>query len=178
MKTWNYTWRILEIVCNKLSSILECLCAWTSSRKKPPVSDHSVFAFWVVAYGRFNSKSLGDWWHAKKLKLSASVFFFLIIILFLAGSYLDFKICFCPFSFFLSSSSPVFFLSFFFFYVQTRLANQCLLRFLQIYFPFNKTGYSTCFTYVNFEHIIFSNSFGSDWNIENVVSQMHFWYYL
>lgn len=98
------------------------------------------------------------------------LFFFLIIILFLAGSYLDFKICFCPFSFFLSSSSPVFFLIFFFFYVQTRLANQCLLRFLQIYFAFNKTGYSPCclaFTYINYEHIIFSNSFGSDWNIAN-----------
>ena len=89
------------------------------------------------------------------------VFFFLIIILFLAGSCLGFKICFCPFSF-LSSSSPVFFLIFFFFYVQTRLANQCLSRFLQIYFAFNKTGYSPCclaFTYINYEHIIFSNSF-------------------
>ena len=34
------------------------LSAWISSRKSPCgsilVSDHSVFAFWVVAYGRFD----------------------------------------------------------------------------------------------------------------------------
>ena len=100
--------------------------------------------------------------------------FFLNYYFFLAGSCLDFKICFCPFSF-LSSSAPVFFLIFFFFYVQTRLANQCLLRFLQIHFAFNKTGYIPCclaFTYrllliLIMNTLSFLNSFGSDWNIAN-----------
>ena len=44
----------------------DILCTWTFSRKKPPwplwfdsckrpnpIRDHSVFAFWLVAYGRF-----------------------------------------------------------------------------------------------------------------------------
>ena len=29
-----------------------------SCKPPPPVSDHSVFAFWVVAYGRFDCTSL------------------------------------------------------------------------------------------------------------------------
>ena len=52
--TWDYT-------CHN-SKTLHALngCVWTSSEKRPPVfrffwaTTHSVFAFWVVAYGRFD----------------------------------------------------------------------------------------------------------------------------
>ena len=64
MTTWNYTCHNLDIACNKLSSIIlsryagpllgkGSLC-FDSCKRPPPVSDHSVFAFWVVAYGRFD----------------------------------------------------------------------------------------------------------------------------
>ena len=61
----------------------DILCAWTFSPKKPPwplwfdsckrpnpISDHSVFAFWLVAYGRFecisNMMSTKVWFRGLK----------------------------------------------------------------------------------------------------------------
>ena len=64
--TWSYTYPNLDIVCIKLSSInylpgrlLGREPLWFNSCKQPPpITDHSVFAFWVVAYGRFDCITL------------------------------------------------------------------------------------------------------------------------
>ena len=52
-----YTCRFLDIACNRLSSIKQMYLD-LFSEKAPSgsilVSDHSVFAFWVVAYVRFD----------------------------------------------------------------------------------------------------------------------------
>ena len=50
--TWNYTYRKLEIACNRLSSVNLSRWVWTSSRKKPALWLDSC-KFWVIAYERF-----------------------------------------------------------------------------------------------------------------------------
>ena len=60
--TWNYTYPNLDITCNKLSyevdmtgPLHERATLWFNSCKRPPpISNHLVYAFWVVAYGRFD----------------------------------------------------------------------------------------------------------------------------
>ena len=51
--TWNYTYRKLEIACNRLSSVNLSRWVLTSSRKKPALWLDSC-KFWVIAYERFD----------------------------------------------------------------------------------------------------------------------------
>ena len=66
MTAWNYIYPNLDIACNKLPSIKKmCVNLFSEetscgSIRPPPVSDRSVFAFWVVAYGRFDSRLDGS----------------------------------------------------------------------------------------------------------------------
>ena len=59
MRTWNYTYPNLDIACNKvevpgplLGRDLPPHPPFNSCQRQPPLSDHSVFAFLVVAYER------------------------------------------------------------------------------------------------------------------------------
>ena len=61
MRTWNYTYPNLDIACNKvevpgplLGRDLPPHPPFNSCQRQPPLSDHSVFAFLVVAYERFD----------------------------------------------------------------------------------------------------------------------------
>ena len=48
-----------------------------SCKRPPPVSNHSVFAFWVVAYGRFescNCNQVGTFENTRKVSLQWSLF--------------------------------------------------------------------------------------------------------
>ena len=60
MRTWNYTYPNLDIACSKVEVRGPLLGRdpppppFNSCQRQPPLSDHSVFAFWVVAYERFD----------------------------------------------------------------------------------------------------------------------------
>ena len=48
--TWSYTYRYLEIVCNELLPKFD-ICK--PLLKRDSISDHKIFAFWMVVYRRF-----------------------------------------------------------------------------------------------------------------------------